>query len=89
MAGEDADTGPGRDGCGAIANPLGSYEPAPGEERVLYAGLPEHEAYQDRSVNGIPYHPEVIAWFKKNPEGIQAVNAQRKLAVTWGNIKGE
>ncbi|MBI2965115.1 MAG: Ldh family oxidoreductase [Chloroflexi bacterium] len=38
--------------------------PAPGHERVVYAGLPEHEAEMDRSVNGIPYHPEVIAWFK-------------------------
>lgn len=37
---------------------------APGEERVLYAGLPEHEAEVDRKANGIPYHPEVIEWFK-------------------------
>lgn len=44
---------------------LRECEPAPGEERVLYAGLPEHETYQDRSVNGIPYHPEVIDWFRK------------------------
>ncbi len=39
--------------------------PAPGHERVFYAGLPEHEAYQDRSANGIPYHPEVIDWFRR------------------------
>jgi L-2-hydroxycarboxylate dehydrogenase (NAD+) len=39
--------------------------PAPGHDRVLYAGLPEYEAYQDRSVNGIPYHPEVIDWFRQ------------------------
>jgi len=38
--------------------------PAPGHERVMYAGLPEHEAEMDRSVNGIPYHPEVVEWFK-------------------------
>ena len=44
---------------------LRECEPAPGEDRVLYAGLPEHETYQDRSVNGIPYHPEVIKWFHK------------------------
>jgi LDH2 family malate/lactate/ureidoglycolate dehydrogenase len=37
---------------------------APGEERVVYAGLPEHEAEIDRMANGIPYHPEVIEWFK-------------------------
>lgn len=39
--------------------------PLEGEERVLYAGLPEYETRQDRSVNGIPYHPEVIEWYKK------------------------
>ena len=44
---------------------LRECEPAPGEERVLYAGLPEYETYQDRSVNGIPYHPEVIEWYQK------------------------
>jgi LDH2 family malate/lactate/ureidoglycolate dehydrogenase len=37
---------------------------APGEDRVVYAGLPEHEAEIDRMANGIPYHPEVIEWFK-------------------------
>ena len=40
-------------------------KPAPGETRVVYPGIPEHEAEQDRSANGIPYHPEVIEWFKK------------------------
>ena len=38
-------------------------KPAPGESRVVYPGVPEHEAEQDRSANGIPYHPEVIEWF--------------------------
>ena len=37
---------------------------APGEERVIYAGLEEHEAEIDRSERGIPYHPEVIEWFR-------------------------
>ncbi len=37
---------------------------APGADRVVYAGLPEHEAEIDRRENGIPYHPEVIEWFK-------------------------
>ena len=40
-------------------------KPAPGESRVVYPGLPEHEAEVDRRANGIPYHPEVIEWFKK------------------------
>ena len=39
--------------------------PAPGHERVLYPGLPEHEALQDREAHGIPYHPDVIDWFRK------------------------
>ena len=43
---------------------LRECDSAPGHESVLYAGLPEYEAYQDRSVNGIPYHPEVIEWFR-------------------------
>ena len=38
--------------------------PAPGHDRVLYAGLPEHEDYHDRIENGIPLHPEVVAWFR-------------------------
>lgn len=37
---------------------------APGAERVLYAGLEEHEAEIERSERGIPYHPEVIEWFE-------------------------
>ena len=38
--------------------------PAQGQERVLYAGLPESEVEQDRRANGIPLHSEVIQWFK-------------------------
>ena len=38
-------------------------KPASGETRVVYAGIPEHEAELDRAANGIPYHPEVIEWF--------------------------
>ena len=37
---------------------------APGADRVLYAGLPEHEEEAIRRELGIPYHPEVIEWFK-------------------------
>ncbi len=37
---------------------------APGEERVIYAGLEEHEQEIERSERGIPYHPEVIEWFR-------------------------
>lgn len=41
---------------------------APGHERVLYAGLHEDEheteAEADRRAHGIPYHPDVLAWFR-------------------------
>ncbi len=40
-------------------------KPAPGEDRVVYPGYPEYEAEVDRRAHGIPYHPEVIDWFKK------------------------
>ncbi len=39
--------------------------PAPGHERVVYAGLQAHEAELERRAQGIPYHPEVVEWFKK------------------------
>ena len=37
--------------------------PAPGHERVLYPGLPEHETETRRREHGIPLHREVIDWF--------------------------
>jgi LDH2 family malate/lactate/ureidoglycolate dehydrogenase len=39
--------------------------PAPGAERVLYAGLAEWETLQDRKQRGIPYHPDVVEWFRR------------------------
>ena len=38
--------------------------PAPGQRRVLYAGLPEYEIEIERRERGIPYHPEVIEWLR-------------------------
>ena len=38
--------------------------PAEGHERVLYPGLPEKEAFEERSQNGIPLHTEVVEWFR-------------------------
>ena len=38
--------------------------PAPGHDRVLVAGQPEWEAEQDRTVNGIPLHQEVVQWIR-------------------------
>lgn len=46
-------------------------KPAPGEERVVYPGIPEHEAELDRRAHGIPYHPEVIDWFNGVMEELQ------------------
>ena len=35
-----------------------------GAGRVLYSGYPEARTEADRRANGIPYHPEVIDWFR-------------------------
>jgi L-2-hydroxycarboxylate dehydrogenase (NAD+) len=43
---------------------LKDTKPAAGHDRVMYAGLPEYEAKLEREDKGIPYHPEVIEWFK-------------------------
>lgn len=37
--------------------------PAPGHDRVFYAGLPEHEEADKRTSEGIPLHREVVEWF--------------------------
>ncbi len=42
---------------------LAETPPAPGHDRVYYAGLVEHEEAQDRAERGIPLHNEVIEWF--------------------------
>jgi len=43
---------------------LSESKPAPGQDKVTYAGLPEYEEEIERLEKGIPYHPEVIDWFK-------------------------
>jgi L-2-hydroxycarboxylate dehydrogenase (NAD+) len=43
---------------------LRNAKPAPGHERVVYAGLPEAEEIEIRKRDGIPYHREVIEWFE-------------------------
>jgi len=43
---------------------LAATKPAPGHDRVLYAGLPEHESRIERRKNGVPLHPEVVEWFR-------------------------
>lgn len=53
-------------------NRLLACKPAPGETRVVYPGIPEHEAELERKERGIPYHPEVIGWFKKTCDSLNA-----------------
>ena len=54
---------------------LRETRPAPGHDRVLYPGLPEHEEEQDRRANGVPLHTEVVEWFKglENEMGVPAL----------------
>ena len=52
-----------KDNMDLMLRKLRTTKPAPGHERVLYPGLPEHEEEQDRRANGIPLHREVVDWF--------------------------
>ena len=38
--------------------------PVSSHERVLYAGLREHEIEYERRAIGIPYHPDVVQYFR-------------------------
>jgi L-2-hydroxycarboxylate dehydrogenase (NAD+) len=62
----DAFTDPERfkDEMDTFLRGLRETRPAPGEERVLYAGLAEHEVERERRERGIPYHPDVVDWFR-------------------------
>ena len=53
-----------KDDLDAYMKALRESAPAPGHDRVMYAGLPEHEEEIERLRHGIPYHPEVIEWFQ-------------------------
>ncbi len=46
--------------CRALAD----TPPASGHDRVLYAGLAEHEIEIERRSLGIPYHRDVVAYFR-------------------------
>ena len=41
---------------------------APGHDRVVYPGQLEAEEEQRRLADGIPYHVEVIDWFRQTEE---------------------
>ena len=51
--------------------------PAPGHERVFYAGLIEHEEEIQRLEKGIPYHPEVFQWFRETTTELDLPNRFR------------
>jgi len=53
-----------KDDMDAYLTRLRTAQPAPGAERVFYPGLVEEEEAARRQKLGIPYHPEVIEWFK-------------------------
>jgi LDH2 family malate/lactate/ureidoglycolate dehydrogenase len=53
-----------KDDMDAYLRRIRNARTAPGHDRVYYAGLPEHEEEAERMERGIPYHPEVIQWFK-------------------------
>lgn len=53
-----------KDDMDAYLKRIREAKTAPGHDRVFYAGLPEHEEEGERMERGIPYHPEVIQWFK-------------------------
>ena len=48
---------------GEMLRSLRETPPAPGADRVVYAGLVEHETEVDRRANGVPLHKDVVAWF--------------------------
>jgi L-2-hydroxycarboxylate dehydrogenase (NAD+) len=52
-----------KDSMDSMLETLRTATPAPGQERVLYPGLSEHEEVEERRANGIPLHKEVIQWF--------------------------
>ncbi len=60
----------------ALLGKLATMKPAPGCERVYYAGLIEHEEAERRRANGIPYHREVVDWFN-------GASAELNLALRW------
>ena len=53
-----------KDDMDAYMKEIRECPPIPGADRVVYAGLPEHEEEIERREHGIPYHPEVIDWFR-------------------------
>ena len=68
-----------KDGMDDMLRTLRTAAPAPGQERVLYPGLSEHEEMEKRRASGIPLHREVVAWFDQTTAelGIEPLVAPR------------
>ncbi|HIF72705.1 MAG TPA: Ldh family oxidoreductase [Dehalococcoidia bacterium] len=52
-----------KDDMDKLLKKLANTTPAPGHDRVYYAGLPEAEETVERKKTGIPYHKEVVEWY--------------------------
>lgn len=52
------------DDMDAYLRGLRETPPAPGQDRVVYAGLGSYETEHERRELGIPYHPDVVAYYK-------------------------
>ena len=48
---------------GEMLRSLRETPPSPGADRVVYAGLVDHETEVDRRANGVPLNKDVISWF--------------------------
>ncbi|MCP5155895.1 MAG: Ldh family oxidoreductase [Ectothiorhodospiraceae bacterium] len=53
-----------KQGMDTYLRAMRGLKPAPGHNRVVYAGLQSHETAARRRAEGIPLHPEVIDWFR-------------------------
>lgn len=60
----------------ALLKRLSEMKPAPGHDRVYYAGEIEHEETLARKRDGIPYHRQVVDWFN-------GVSKEFALGVDW------
>jgi LDH2 family malate/lactate/ureidoglycolate dehydrogenase len=49
-------------------------KPAPGFKQVLYPGLPEFEDENDRLINGIPLHKEVVEFIQETASRLEISN---------------
>ncbi len=57
-----------KDSMDRMLQELKSTRPVAGQDRVLYAGLPEHEEEKRRSAEGIPIHRDVVRWIAEISE---------------------